>query len=339
MKSLTYLGGTSVGITQKDVPAPARYEVRIKVAYAGICGTDLHIQAGKHPRASAGLTMGHEFSGVVDAIGEESAMKIGTRVVVEPLISCGKCYSCRAGFPHVCSSLGLYGIDKDGGFAEYVVIPEDRIFAVPDSIPLTAAALIEPLAVGVHAVRRSSVKSIDTVLVIGGGPIGLFTAIASKAAGVSVYIAEINPQRRLLLQTLEFELFETENDDIGRYVANLTDGKGFDVVFDAAGSRNTLKMAAEFVRVRGEVVLVAIPPEDRLISYVPFSFKEISLKGIRVYEYYDFKRAITLMKSLTYDFSMIYQLFSIESFKKAFDSARSGNDGMRVLFEIDGELE
>ena len=131
MKTLQYLGNATIGLKEKAVPEVGNNEVLIKVAYAGICGTDIHIADGHHPRAQAGLTMGHEFSGVVEKSGAESKFSAGDRVIVEPLISCGVCASCRAGYPHVCQNLGLYGIDQDGGFGEYVRIPDDRVFLLP----------------------------------------------------------------------------------------------------------------------------------------------------------------------------------------------------------------
>lgn len=337
MKTLEYCGNGRVALGIKEIPEPAEDQVRIKIAFAGICGTDIHIAAGQHPRAAVGLTMGHEFSGVIDKAGINSGFSEGDRVIVEPLISCGKCYSCKAGFPHVCAKLGLYGIDQDGGFAEYTVVPADRVYILPDNISLQDGALIEPLAVGVHAVRRSKVKSMDTVLVIGGGPIGVFVSLAARQAGASVYIAEINAFRRKIIEEMGFPLFTLPQDGDLKETFKLTDGKGFDIVFDAAGGPITLKSALENCRVRGEVVMVAIPPQDRPISYVPVTFKEISITGIRVYEYNDFKRAIHLLNVLDIDLSKIYKTFELEEYQEAFASAKKGDDVMRVIFEIHKE--
>lgn len=135
--------------------------------------------------------MGHEFSGVIDKAGSDTTFTAGEHVIVEPLISCGTCYSCRAGFPHVCANLGLYGIDQDGGFADYCVVPAQSVYHLSDSVPLVHGALVEPLAVGVHAVRLSRTKVMDTVLVIGGGPIGFLSPLR-----------HVKPERRCTSQRL-----------------------------------------------------------------------------------------------------------------------------------------
>ncbi len=334
MKTLEYSGNCSIHLGEKPVPEPASDQVRIKVSYAGICGTDMHIADGQHPRAKGGLVMGHEFSGTIDKAGVDTDFSVGERVVVEPLISCGSCYSCRSGYPHVCQNLGLYGIDADGAFAEYVVIASDKVYRLPDSIQMVHGALVEPMAVGVHAIRLSNLKSLDTVLVIGGGPIGLFVAIAAKQAGADVFISEINPFRNTLLKRLGFKTFDTNSEPSVR--DEITDGKGFDVVFDAAGGPETLKIANVNVRVKGQVVMVAIPTQDRAVSYVPISFKEISLIGVRVYEYYDFHRAIHMLENLDMDLSLLYQVYPLESYEEAFASAKGGDDVMRVLFDLEG---
>ena len=125
MKAIKFLGANKIGVVDTKTPETPAGWAKIKVAYAGICGTDLNIYAGTHPRAKAPLTMGHEFSGVLE--NDTSTMKKGTRVTVYPLISCGHCTPCRTGNAHVCNTLGLYGIDKDGGFAEYAFVPEETL--------------------------------------------------------------------------------------------------------------------------------------------------------------------------------------------------------------------
>ena len=136
MKAISYQGKDSVAVVDMPVPQPARDKVLIKVAYAGICGSDLSIVAGKHPRATPPLVMGHEFSGVIADLPPEtfSDLKIGDRVTVYPLLSCGQCYVCKMGLPHVCQDLKLNGIDTDGAFAEYVLAAEDTVIKIPDKL-------------------------------------------------------------------------------------------------------------------------------------------------------------------------------------------------------------
>jgi 2-desacetyl-2-hydroxyethyl bacteriochlorophyllide A dehydrogenase len=338
MKTLQYLGGTKIGIGEKPIPQIDADEVLIKVAYCGICGTDQHIAKGMHPRAKAGLTMGHEFSGIIEKVGSKTNFQPGDRVVVEPLISCGTCYACKSGAPHVCQQLGLYGIDQDGGFAEYVKVKADRTFEISQSISLKEAALIEPMAVGIHAVRRSGVQVQDNVLVIGGGPIGFFVSLAAREAGAHVYISEINPNRKKLLKSFGFKLFDADLKTASDKACSLNDGKGFDVVFDVAGAKSTMLVAEQAVRVRGRIVIVAVAHSDMPFSYCDATFKEISFTGTRVYEFYDFKRTIDMFSSLQMDLSPIYSVFSLDEYQEAFDKAAEGDTVMRSLIRLGGDL-
>ena len=134
MRAIKFLGANQIALTEAEEPAIKEGLAKIKIAYAGICGSDINIYGGTHPRAKAGLIMGHEFAGTL--INDVGAFKKGDRVAVYPLISCGKCTPCINGNKHVCNTLGLYGIDKDGGFADYTVVPEDTLVKLPDSVSL-----------------------------------------------------------------------------------------------------------------------------------------------------------------------------------------------------------
>ena len=172
MKAVFFTGKNEIEVRDTKVPQIGQEEVLINVKFAGICGTDLSIMAGKHPRARPPLIMGHEFSGVIEtAGGDVRNLKPGDKVVAEPLISCGTCFACRSGYGYVCQNLGLYGIDAPGAFAEYIALPAGKVFKLPETFDLKKAALIEPLAVAVHAVRLSSLKVTDAVCVLGAGPI------------------------------------------------------------------------------------------------------------------------------------------------------------------------
>ena len=199
MKSIIYKGAGEVVSEEKAVPAAGAGEVLIKVAYAGICGSDMFIYQGTHPRAQAPLVMGHEFSGVIEA-GHPTLAK-GTPVTVYPLLSCGQCEPCKNGTPHVCNTLKLIGIDCDGGMAEYVKVPADKVVEIPAGLNLKLGAFIEPVAVGVHAVRRSGYKPGDTAVVYGAGPIGLCVAACLSYFGASrVLVIEANPYRLEIAQ-------------------------------------------------------------------------------------------------------------------------------------------
>src|SRR5665811_836311 len=187
MKAAVWTATDQVEVTDVPLPEVPNGWALVKVAYNGICGTDLAILHGKHPRATAPLIMGHEISGWVERAGA-TGPDAGTLVVAEPLISCGECRSCKNGLTHVCRRLGLYGIDAPGGMAQYVALPPEVLHAVPDGVDLRMATLAEPLAVAVHALERSGMERGDVVAVYGAGPIGILTALVARHEGAAAVV-------------------------------------------------------------------------------------------------------------------------------------------------------
>src|SRR5665648_416676 len=204
MKAAVWAATDQVDVTDLPMPVVPEGWALVKVAYNGICGTDLAILHGKHPRATAPLIMGHEISGWVEQAGA-TGPPAGTLVTVEPLISCGECKACRNGHPHVCRRLGLYGIDAPGAMAQYVALPPEVLHEVPDGVDPRTATLAEPLAVAVHAVALSGMEPGDTVAVYGAGPIGVLTAMVARHEGAgTVVITEPSPWRRKVAEELGF---------------------------------------------------------------------------------------------------------------------------------------
>ena len=168
-------------------PQPGDDEALIRVAYSGVCGTDVHVYQGHHPAGIPPVIMGHEFSGTIVEVGKNNkkGLKKDDRVVVQPFLSCGICDLCITGRENVCADLKIFGIHIDGSFAEYVKAPVQRIHLIPKGMDFKLAALIEPLAVAFHDVRSSGLNVGQGVLVIGGGPIGLLIAAVARTAGAS----------------------------------------------------------------------------------------------------------------------------------------------------------
>src|SRR5215469_6159574 len=185
MQAAVYFGKEDVRVEDRPEPTVGDSEVLVRVRYAGLCGTDMTIYSGKHPRAQAPLVPGHEVLGRVEVSGSSvrNALQKGTRVAIYPLISCGRCVACVEGSAHVCEKLRLVGIDQDGGFAEFVKVEPHQLVPIPDELSDEQAALIEPLSVAVHAVHESGLHIGDTVLVTGGGPIGNLVAQVARASG------------------------------------------------------------------------------------------------------------------------------------------------------------
>jgi (R,R)-butanediol dehydrogenase/meso-butanediol dehydrogenase/diacetyl reductase len=303
----------------------------IKVAYNGICGTDLAILHGRHPRASAPLIMGHEMSGWVEKAGATGPVA-GTLVVVEPLISCGKCKACQEGLTHVCRRLGLYGIDAPGAMAQYVALPPEVLHAVPEGVDPRTATLAEPLAVAVHAVALSGIQPGDTAAVYGAGPIGILTALVARHAGAgTVVIAEPSPWRRDVAAGLGFTVVP-EGSSMSAALEPLTNGEGADTTFDSAAHPSVAAELAATTRVRGRIVVVGVYKEPTALDLQAVCFKEQTLVGVRVYTSADVTRAIELIATDALGLERFpTKVFYLTDVDAAFDAAASGQDCLKVL--------
>ena len=303
----------------------------IKVAYNGICGSDLSIFHGQHPRAQHGIIPGHEMSGWVAQAGA-SGPGVGALVVVEPLITCGECRACQAGSAHVCSRLGLYGIDAPGGAAEYVALPPHVLHEVPAGVDARIAALAEPLAVAVHAVSLSGMERGDTVAVFGAGPIGILTALVARHEGAGqVVITEPSPWRREIAASLGFTVVP-EGSTMTSILADLTGGEGADTSFGSAAHPAVAAELAAATRVLGRIVVVGVYKTPTPIDLQAVCFKEQSIVGVRVYTSADVARAIELIASgdLALD-TFPTKAFEIDDVASAVAAAASGQDCLKVL--------
>src|SRR5919202_5162720 len=217
MRALRWDGPGQVQVV--DVPRPQAQDgwTVVDIARTGVCGTDLHIYSGHHARAVPGLVLGHEMSGTLAT--DAGDLPKGTRVVVNPLLSCGHCATCLAGRPHTCANLRLLGIDAPGGAAEQVAVPADSPVPLPADADLDAAAFAEPLAVAVRAVRRSRLALGEDVIVVGAGPVGLAVALSARQAGAaSVLVVETAPARREVAAGLGLEVAGTAPDAVAPVV-------------------------------------------------------------------------------------------------------------------------
>ncbi|GAB6180020.1 alcohol dehydrogenase catalytic domain-containing protein [Desulfotomaculum defluvii] len=334
MQAVVWQGKEQLVLQEVPRPTLNSGEVLIKVHYAGICGSDLGIYLGKHPRAKAPLIMGHEFTGeVIETCLEfESTIQVGDRVTVNPLISCGHCQPCLTGNAHVCRSLGLVGIDIDGGFAEYVKVEATKVVKLPSNLPLDLACLVEPVAVTSHAIRKSALKAGDTVAVLGGGPIGLLTAITARYAGASeVIVCEISESRRELARSLGFKVLDSANNP-EEEVFKLSGGNGVDIVYEAAGAPATALLATRIVKITGQIVVVGVFKEPSKIDLQAVNFRELSIIGVRVYEPRDYEVALHMLGQLKEIEHVISHQFPLERAQEGFDLMLSTANSMKILF-------
>jgi 2-desacetyl-2-hydroxyethyl bacteriochlorophyllide A dehydrogenase len=283
----------------------------------------MNIMAGTHPRAKAPLTVGHELSGHIVQIGTPSPdWEVGEHVTVYPLISCGACYACTHGNPHVCRKLRLFGFDVDGGMAEFVKVPIESLVRLPKNMPAKIGALIEPLAVAVHGVARTSLEEVGMAVVLGAGPIGLLTALVAQARGASkVIVSDVSPSRLELAKSLGLHAVKA-GAELLTQVMTISHANGADVLFECAGHPSSAREMTSLVRSRGTIVNLGVFKEPVEVDMQAVNFKEIEILGSRVYTRKDFQDAIELAMQLPLD-RIVSHVFSLTEVALAFEQFQS----------------
>lgn len=336
MKAGVYLAKDTVKVQEWPSPELAAGEVLVRVRYAGICGTDILIRSGKHPRVVPPRVLGHEiFGSVVEAKAPTDAMwGKGMRVAIYPLIWCGSCAPCREGNSHVCEMLGLIGLDAEGGIAEYVKARPEQLFAVPDALSDEQAALVEPLSVAVHAVRTSSFRAGDAALVIGGGPIGNLIAQVLRAAGArAVMLSEVRDFRRALAQRLGLATVNPAEENLREALRRLTGEPVVDRVFEATGAAGAYRDAVAASKVRGEITFVGLPKAPPEVDVLSFVFREIRTTGARVYARKDYQGAIALLERGAVDVvPLITDQLPLKDVELGFQRMSEADTSLKVLF-------
>jgi len=332
MKSIIYSGAQDVRVEEKSLPEIAPGEVLIKVAYVGVCGSDMNIYQGVHPRAKAPLVMGHEFSGTI--VAGHPTLAAGTPVTVYPLLSCGHCEPCLNGYAHVCNTLKLIGIDCDGAMAEYVKVPVDKVMELPKTLSLKLGAFLEPLAVGVHAVRRSGYRPGDRAVVFGAGPIGLCVASCLKYFGAQVIVIEANPYRLGVAKKLGCTTIDAANESITDKVREYTKGINADFAFDCAAHPSVQTHLMDVLKVQGTAVVVGSYKKPPEVDLLKVEFKELSMIGIRVYERRDFEIATEMLQSGAIDFELMLSESSPDAAPEVFQGLLKGGNTIKMLFKM-----
>lgn len=296
MKAVYYEGDGRFALRESEPRPPRDGEVRLDVAYCGICGTDVHIAHGAMDhRVQAPQVIGHEMSGTVAELGAGvEGLEVGDPVVVRPLDARGETPADK-GWGHISRNLKFLGIDTPGAFQASWTVPAFTLHRLPPAVDLKIAALTEPLAVACHDVRRAELRPDETAVVIGGGPIGMLVALVASQRGARVVVSEVNHARLALASELGLEAVDASAVDIAEHVAALTDGAGADVVFEVSGSAAGALEMTRLAGLRGRLVLVAIFPEPQPVSLFDFFWKELELRGARVYEEEDYEQAIRLL--------------------------------------------
>jgi len=340
-----YMHGTNnMIIKEVPIPIPKENEVLVEVKIVGICGSDVHYyQNGRIGDfvVTGDFILGHECAGEVVEVG--SAVKtlcVGDRVALEPGKTCGKCKYCKTGRYNLCPDVAFFATPPyHGVFTNFVTHPEDMCFKLPDHVSYTEGALVEPLAVGLHASGMGEVKLGDTVVIFGAGCIGLVTLLSCKARGASkVYVVDVLENRLETARRLgATETINVRDCNAVEKIAQLTAGQGADVVIETAGSEMTIKQTADVVARGGTIVLVGMTAKDETsFNFMKLMGKEGQLKTIFRYRNL-YPVAINAIASGSIDVkSIVSHVFDFEHVKEAFDFVSSNaKDVVKAVIRID----
>ena len=297
MKALVYEGPHEMKVREVDVPTVEPDEVLIRVAYSGICGSELSGYLGQNALRKPPLIFGHEFSGTIAELGEQAAsmqeLSVGQRVTANPLISCGRCEKCLGGRQQLCVRRKLLSASLPGSNAEYVKVSARFVYPLPENVSLEQGALVEPIACAVRAAELASVQPSHTVLVTGVGPIGLFIVQALKAHGVGRIIAvDLNKDRLEMARRLGATTISPEEADTVEEVRRITDGKGVDVAVDAVGVGATRNQCLQSVTSGGRVIFEGLHDAESTLPVNTMIRNEVTCIGSFAYSSLNFGTAL-----------------------------------------------
>ena len=264
-------------------PAPGPGEALVRVKAAGLCAGDLYIYLGKNPYVSYPRIGCHEIAGVVEAYGiGADGPTLGSRVVVDPFIGCGRCYPCRIGKRNCCADLRIVGIHREGGFADFVAVPATNLVAVPHALSDFEAAFAEPVAIGVQACRRGAITAADAVLVLGAGPIGLAVVEVALAGGATVYATDLSPERLAIAADLGATPLPG-SPALQEAVMEATNGEGMPVVMEATGAAQAMEQTVDLVAAGGRIVILGLVRQGTGVSFpgLDLTRKEMTVLGSR----------------------------------------------------------
>lgn len=316
MRALVYEGPKKLNMRDLPIPKVEKGEVLVKVERVGICGSELGGYLGTNTLRKPPLVMGHEFSGEIADNSWSEKFKLGDRVTVNPLISCGKCSSCKKGNANLCPSRQLIGAGRPGAFAEYVTVPEDNVYIIPDDVSYDLGALVEPFACAIRISKIAKITAFDRLLIIGAGPIGLFSLQVAKQQGLKeIIVMDINEKRLEIVKELggipvsSIEQLEEE-----------VNNKKIDVSIDAVGMEVTRKQCISITKAGGRVVFTGLHEEESNIQANMLIRNEIILYGSFGYNPIDFENALDWISDGRADLKSWNKLENLEDGKKCFDT-------------------
>ena len=324
---------SGVSITEADVPEPRAGEVLVRMAMAGVCGSDVHALQGKHPFITLPYPPAHEVSGTVEAVGAEVTLPVGARVTMEPFLPCWQCKQCRAGRQNICENLRFFGCAHDqGGMADYFTVDQRRLHVIPDELDWLRAAFIEPLGTPVHAARLAGGLAGKTVAILGAGTIGLLTLKVARALSATRIVLTARSERsRERAAKFGPDAVVDAGDANAASLVREHLGESADVVFDCVAEQSTMDQALAMANKGGTVVVVGVPPAPVRIPLPMIQDSQLRIQGSATYLPEDFMAAIDLLVSGRVEVSgMATAVRPLDEAAAAFADAASG-EHIKVL--------
>lgn len=341
MKKLVLTEFKKLEIMDAPIPEPGPGQAVVRIKYAGICGSDLHVYDGLHPSAKTPLVMGHEGCGELYAINDDRTdIKVGDKVCAHTIKPCNACEACVTGRENLCKNVKIMGTNFDGVFTQYMLVDANRLIKFDDNVDYKIAVLVEPLTVAVHDVQRSGLCAGDNVFIAGAGPIGLVIGIMAKMAGAShVVLAEMDPTRVKIARDMGFTVADTTKPDFQAVCDAACNGEGFDRTFEITSVQAGFDMCLAQLKKGGVMVQVGMPPADKIMGtdINKIIFGECELLGVRHHTMSSMQRAAKIINSgrLNDQLSkLVSAIYPLKDSMQAFEKARTDKTMLRVLIDF-----
>ncbi len=322
-----------------ETPVPQKGEVLVKIQKIGVCGSDIHVYHGEHPFTKYPITQGHEVSGEIAALGEGvEQFRIGQKVTIQPQVVCGKCHPCRHGKYNLCEELKVMGFQTTGVASHYFAVDAKKVTLLPEEMSFDEGAMIEPLAVAVHAVRRAGDVTGQKIAVLGAGPIGILVAQTAKGMGAeSVLITDISDVRLGKAKECGIDFcVNTREQDFGEALLSAFGPDKADVIYDCAGNNTTMGQAIEYARKGSTIILVAVFASRGDLDLAVLNDHELDLNTSMMYRNEDYVKAIELVKEQKVQLKpLISKHFPFREYLKAYEYIDENRETtMKVIINV-----
>lgn len=340
MKQAVMTEPGTIVIRDIDRPVPGAHEIVMQTRRIGVCGSDIHVYHGLHPYTGYPVVQGHEVSGVVADVGNEvEGVAVGDQITFMPQVVCGECYPCRHGMYHICEDLKVMGFQTGGAAQEYFTLPAENVLVLPKSMSLDEGAFVEPIAVGVHAVRRGGDVAGKTVIVLGAGTIGNLVAQVAKALGAkAVMITDLSDYKLDKARACGIDhTVNTSRENLDQAVITHFGRDRADLIIECVGAQETVTQAVAVARKGTTIVIVGVFGKKPVVDLGLVQDRELSIVGTLMYQKPDYETAIELVQQGKMHLGeLITHRFEFEDYLDAYHTIEdSGGKYMKVMIELD----